>query len=442
VTGLLSTCGLQFQDWSAAYRLFSQPRLSTGHLFTGVRTAAAALIPDSEPLCISMDDSLFRKTGTKIHGVGWRRDPLGPKFQVNLVRAQRFLQFSLAVPHSEHSPAVRMIPIDFLHCPTAVRPRKNASEEEQAQYRQAQRVMNLSSQASTRLAALCAGLPKISQQQPRPVHLLVDGQYTNRTVLKHLPAQTTLLGRIRKDAKLYYLPTPATEAGPRGRRRQYGTLAPTPEQIRTADQHPWQTISVFACGAQHDCRVKVVTGLLWRTAGASRLLKLVVIAPLHYRLRAGSKLLYRQPAFLICTDPAVDTQQIVQQYMWRWDIEVNFREEKSLLGVGQAQVRTPESNQSLPAFLIATYALLLLAAMRATPQQSPETLLPRSKWSARLKPQRTSTQRLIHHLQAEVWGRGIGVYHNFSHFSPPVAASAKPEKLTSSLSSALLYCNV
>jgi hypothetical protein len=114
---------------------------------------------------------------------------------------------------------------------------------------------------------------------------------------------------------------------------------------------------------------------------------------------------------------------------------------KSLLGVGQAQVRTPESNQSLPAFLIATYALLLLAAIRALPQQSPEALLPRSKWSARSKPLRTSTQRLIHHLQAEVWGRGIGVQHNFSGFSSATTATPKPEKLISSLSSALLYGN-
>lgn len=441
MTGLLSTCGLQFEDWSAAYRLFSQQRVSTDNLFQGVRTAAAALVPETEPLCLSLDDSIFRKTGAKIHGVAWRRDPLGPKFHVNFVRAQRFLQFSMAVRTPEHPQAVRMIPIDFLHCPTPARPPKNASEQEQTQYRQARNASNLSVQASSRLQALRAGLPKDSQGQSRPLHLLVDGQYTNRNLLKRLPAQTTLIGRIRKDAKLHVLPTADTKAGQRGRRLQYGTLAPTPEQVRTDDTCPWETVSVFAAGAQHECKVKVVTDRLWRPAGAARPLKLVVIAPLRYRLRAGSKLLYRQPAFLICTDPTLDTQQIVQQYVWRWDIEVNFREEKSLLGVGQAQVRTPESNQSLPAFQIATYSLLLLAAFRALPQQPLETLLPRSKWSASSKPQRTSTQKLIHHLQAEIWGRGIGLQTNFSGFSSSSTVAPKPEKLISSLPSALLYCN-
>jgi hypothetical protein len=34
----------------------------------------------------------------------------------------------------------------------------------------------------------------------------VDNSYTNKEVLKHLPQRTTLIGRIRKDTKLYKLP--------------------------------------------------------------------------------------------------------------------------------------------------------------------------------------------------------------------------------------------
>ena len=49
MTGLLSTCGLQFQDWSAAYRLFSQQRLDTEQLFAGVRQALLAKLPAEAP---------------------------------------------------------------------------------------------------------------------------------------------------------------------------------------------------------------------------------------------------------------------------------------------------------------------------------------------------------------------------------------------------------
>jgi hypothetical protein len=61
-------------------------------------------------------------------------------------------------------------------------------------------------------------------------------------------------------------------------------------------------VRVFAAGQERDLPVKVVDLVYWRSSGATMPLKLVLIKPLGYRLRKGSKLLYRQPAFLICTD--------------------------------------------------------------------------------------------------------------------------------------------
>jgi len=43
------------------------------------------------------------------------------------------------------------------------------------------------------------------------------------------------------------------------------------------------------------------------------------------------------PAYLIVSDPHLSLQSIVQHYVRRWEIEVNFRDEKTLLGVGEAQ---------------------------------------------------------------------------------------------------------
>ncbi|MBZ5729128.1 MAG: hypothetical protein LAP87_29645 [Acidobacteriia bacterium] len=61
----------------------------------------------------------------------------------------------------------------------------------------------------------------------------------------------------------------------------------------------------------------------WRKAGPDMPLLLVVIKPLGYRLRKGSKLLYRQPAFLICTDPQLDLPILLQAHIDRWEIECN-----------------------------------------------------------------------------------------------------------------------
>ncbi len=110
-------------------------------------------------------------------------------------------------------------------------------------------------------------------------------------------------------------------------------------------------------------------------------MRLVVIAPLAYRLRKGCKVLYRQPAYLLCTDVHLPLAEVVQHYLWRWGIEVNFREQKTLLGTGEAQVRTEASNQQLPAMTVAAYALLWTAAlsMAETACRS-RTLLKPPKW--------------------------------------------------------------
>ena len=264
-----------------------------------------------------------------------------------------------------------------------------------------------------------------------------DGGYTNATVLKRIPAHTTCIGRIRKDAHLLWVPDPATQKA-RGRRLCYGSEAPTPEQVRTEDT-PWETLPIARHGVSHELRFKCRTGLMWRAAGAAQVVQLIVIAPLGYRLRQGSKLLYRDPAFLICTDEKLDARIIIETYFQRWDIEVNFREEKTILGVGQAQVRAERSVETAPALTVASYAMLLIAAGRAFPD-SRDALLPRPKWNPSSPNVRISTQQAVNQLRAEVWSRGLGL-DNFSGFASSLLADTKPEKCSFPLANAVCYAN-
>jgi DDE superfamily endonuclease len=435
VTGLLTTCGLEFQDWSAEYRLFSRHRWPAADIFAVIRRAILAALPPQAPFAVAIDDSLLRKTGLRIPGVGWRRDPLGPRFQTNFVRAQRVLQFSAAFPMNDAS---RLIPIWFQHAPTPVKPSRKASDEQWKQYRQAAQQTRLSLLAAQQTAALRQALDAQPDGAQRPLHLGVDGGYTNGTLLKKLPPRTTLVGRIRQDAKLYFLPEAPPAAAQRGRPRHYGPPAPTPEQLRQDDSTPWTALAVSLSGAPHTMRVKRLAPILWRTVGLTHTLQLVVIAPVGYRLRQHSKLLYRQPAFLICTDPALDLRTVVQEYVQRWGIEVNFREEKTLLGVGQAQVRNAHSVEGVPALQVASYAMLLLATLRGANDEIQPDRLPLPKWAAHTTSPHFSTQRAINQLRAEVWGRGLGL-SNFSGFTTRSTPDAKPEKFVPDLHSAVLY---
>jgi len=269
------------------------------------------------------------------------------------------------------------------------------------------------------------------------VYVMVDGRFTNRILFKGLPAGMDFIGRIRADAKLYALP-PAVHVVGRGRKRSYGKLLPTPEQLRQDDSIMWQRVRAFAAGKEHDFRVKSLSCVLWRAAGAKRCLRLLVIAPLAYRPNKNSRILYRKPAYLISTDVTSDLSCILQRYVWRWGIEVNFREQKTLLGVGQAQVRVPASTENVPAMIVASYAMMLLAGLRYGSTITGDHILPPAKWRRRRSAQKLSTQSLINQLRVELWSKALGI-ENISHFSTTECSDKKPEKLRPSLSSAVLY---
>ena len=409
--------------------MYSSQRVEPGKLFRPVRQALTERLAPGEPLVAALDDTRLPKTGRKTHGVKYTRDTMGPPFHVNLIKAQRFLQISMASP-ADHGMA-RMIPIDFVQAPAPQKPRSDADQESCAQFRQAKRERALPKVAADRMRILRNAMDKDGEQD-RALWSVVDGGFTNRTFLKHLPPRTLAVGRIRADAKLYHLPE-ASDGKP-GRHRVYGRRAPTPEQLRQDVSVSWQRVEAFAAGKTHLFKIKTLAPLRWRPAGKEHDLRLMVIAPLGYRLTKHSRRLYRKPAFLICTDPDAPLEQILQAYIWRWDIEVNFRDEKTLLGLGQAQVRHERSVENVPAVAVAAYAMLLTSATQAYGPTGQPDSLPSPKWR-RKKSLRASTQSLLNHLRHEVWARAI----RFSSFVLPQASNTKPQKLDPSLEGALFY---
>lgn len=429
LSNLLCTAGRSHQDWTADYRLYSRERVDESVLFQEVRThLEGALLPEA-PLVVAMDDTLVHKTGTHIEGVSWRRDPLGPKFQANLVRAQRFVQFSAAWPLSAGQ--ARMVPIGFFHAPSAPKPPKQADPSVQKLYRESQKQMALNQQALGHMQTLREQCPS-----SRKIIFTGDGSYTNTTVLKGLPGGCVYIGRTRKDTKLNYLP--ALEGNLTGRPASYGPEAPTPEALRVDESVPWQRVEAFACGQPHQFRIKTLERVLWRKSGAKRVLRLMVVAPLGYRLRKGSKLLYRQPAYLLCTDPDMSLEQFLQNYLWRCGIEVNFREEKSLLGTGEAQVRTKASNQHLPAVTVAAYSFLWIAALQllTSGKSIPSIAPPKWRKPAVAREKLPSTGDLLRSLRFELWSGALRP-DTFYHFVTQTAASTKSQKPSPSLPGAL-----
>jgi hypothetical protein len=402
ITSALEWMNRQQREWSDWYRLFSQSRWSQSKFFHPLFLSALQYCPDPQlPVYSAQDDTLVRKTGKKIPGVAYARDPLSPPFQVNLVMGQRFLQTSLLVKVPGSEGPWRSIPISFCHTPPLKAPPR-ASAEQKAAVREARKKYNLSVVALQQLQQLRHRLDQTPLGNSRLLLQAVDGSFANRTFLPDLPERTVVVARIRKNAKLRAFLPPDQRRGP----RKYGAPLPTPEQFLQDDSLPWQSLPLFVAGQTRIVHFKEIFPVCWPKVTGAKPLRLIVIKAAGYRLRRGSKLLYREPAFLIATDLALAAAHLLQAYLARWEVEVNFRDEKTGLGVGQAQVWNPLSVQRAPAFLVACYAALLLASLQVfNDQRLPEVFGPLPAWR-RQELRRPSLRDLVTLLRKEAKNNG------------------------------------
>jgi hypothetical protein len=440
VTGTICASGRQFQDWSADYKLCSKQRFDRDRIYAAIRREAAGHLREDDDVVCAMDDSLMRKKGTKIPGAGRLRDPLSPPFRINLAWGLRFVQTSMIAPPQDKDGPGRAIPVDFVNAPVPKKPRTNSPPAAWNEYYKQKEETNISRVGAARIQKLRSELDFDEKTRGRRLVMAVDNRFTNGKVFRDIPERTVLVGRLRHDACLYHLPEAEKQPRGRGRKKSYGERAASPEQIRKDDSIPWRRVPMFAAGRRHEFKVKKVSPLLWKPAGADKPLSLVIIAPLAYRPSKKSKVLYRKPAYLVCTDPGVPLDKIVQAYVWRWEIEVNFREEKQLAGLGEAQVRNENSVENDPAFTAAVYAMLLLAGLAAGKDKMNSLSPP--KWRKKEKP-RVSTQDLINQLRTELWGKAmgheLGDQDNFNGFRDKPHRIENFKKLQPQLKSSVLY---
>ena len=358
MTGVILSLGAGGRDWSADYRLHSRSRWRAEELFKPV-------IERAHPHCgrkyvaVAFDDTKVRKTGTRVPGAGWWADPLGPKFQVQLLWGLRFLQASVLAPeYMRGGSAARGLPVAFTEVPAVKRPRRSAPQEEHAAYRNAVRENNLSTAFGRQVADLRAQLDATGAKRKLLI-ATVDGSFCNRTSMCIDIDRVVIVARARRDAKLC---APSTEG-----RRTYDPVKFTPEAVRHDPGILWKTAKVFHGKRERTVRHKEVGPVLWQGGTGPRKVRLIVLAATRYKRRGQNRKrpYYRQAAYLLATDLTTSARVLIQKYFDRWQIEVNHKEEKDTLGVGEAQLRSAQSVPRQPALCVAAYSALVLAAMLA-----------------------------------------------------------------------------
>lgn len=374
----------------ADYKFYSECKWAPDDLFNPILHLATKHV-EGKYICVASDDTKLHKTGKKIPFTSWQKDPLGPKFQTNLIWALRFLQMSIILPlynSSEKTPA-RAIPVRFVSAPHAKKPGKKATEEEKAEYKEQSKKHNLSTIFVDQVKSLRESLDKMGLEDKILIKT-VDGSFCNKTCMAIDNPRITMVARCRRNANLCFRSQEAT--------RVYDRKAFTPEEVRKDEQIPWVKGSFFYGGKWRDIQYKEVKNVLWKNGTKRRELRLIVIAPLPY-IRGGRRN-YRDPAYILTTSLDVPIEVLIQAYLDRWQIEYNHRDEKSILGVGEAQVRNELSVQKQPAFHVAAYSALLMANILAYKDKPHEDFGKRPSW--RKEPKRNTCRALVGLLRSSL----------------------------------------
>lgn len=389
ITSFTILLGRDEKDIAADYKLYSERKWNAREIFDVSLNQALICLNEASPyICVAADDTSIRKTGKKIPQARYMRDPMGFKFHTNLIWGIRFLQFSLT--YQQGLTAARGIPVRFIDAPSIKKPGKKASEEEWKKYRQAIKIHNLSTVFVSEVRRLRESLDKMGYFN-KTLLKTCDASFCNKTCFQMEVDRTEILARCRKNIKLCF-------EAKGDRRRFYDKKKFTPEEIRKDESISWQTLQVFYGGELRNIKYKEMKDVFWQNGAKRRKLRAFVIAPLPYV--RGGKRNYREPAFLLTTDTKGPIGFLIQAYFDRLQIEYNFRDEKNVLGVGEAQVRNENSVAKQPALHVAAYSALLVANLMTYKDQHHEDFGQPPSW--RPIPKRNTCRALVGLLRKQL----------------------------------------
>jgi hypothetical protein len=373
--------GLEDLDWSSDYKLLSRAKWNDEELFMPVIKEVIHYFKD-DYICLAVDDTKVKKTGKKIPFTQYFMDALSPAFRYNLIWGHRLLQFSALLPLYEQEEVdpededklyhvSRGIPVSATNVPAVKKPGKNASNDELEAYKHAKGKSNLCLAFIENAHRLRASFDQ-SGAADKTLLIVADGSFCNSTVFKADLEGIKVAARCRKDASLCH----RAEASSR---RIYSQETFTPLAVRQDDNIPYQTAMLYIGKKRRKVRYKEVRNVLWRRGAGQQELRLIVIAPKPYKSH-GHKQNYKQEAYLLTNDDKLSAEVIIQQYINRWEIEVNHRDEKNNLGLGQAQVWNKNAVVNAPALLIAAYSIMLLMSLKCYGLHRSDGYLPQPKW--------------------------------------------------------------
>jgi hypothetical protein len=353
LTQVLIALGLGDQDWSAAYRLFSVPRVDIDQLGRCFLRQTLTHVARDAPYLVALDGVQVPRRSWRMPGTAWLHDPHSPPFRRGIHRAQRFSHLAWLTPPTPAGYA-RALPLRWV----AAFPEKAVRAAGMAATKEWE--AGLASLTWLRAELEAAG------RGAQAVLAVADGLYSSQHIWRGLPPGVSLLARCAQNRALYGLPS---QGARRGRPRTYGERAATP-RAWLAVRGGWRQTRLAVRGRLVPCTYRVEGPYLVKGAPDQPLFLLVVRG--LDRVRRGHRR-QRRPAFwLVSAVRQADAwtlpwpAEALLGWAWqRWEIEVTHRELKCGFGIGESQCWNPTATVVSVQWRVWVWSLLVLCGYRA-----------------------------------------------------------------------------
>lgn len=282
---------------------------------------------DDGAVFLAVDDTLARKRGRKIFGVGWHHDPLLKNVKAKTSWGHSWVVLGVIVRFPSGKARTFCLPLLF---------RLYLNREQALKQRRVYR---------TRPQLAVEMVRKLCAQRPtRRFHLLGDAVYGGRSVRDRLPPQCDLTSTLRLDARLYDVP-PSNQIR-NGRYCRRGERLPSPQEKL---QERLRRMEVSVYGRRDHVRIGSYVGRPFHEP--ERALRVVVIESLDSS--RGQQAYYS-------TVVAASDEQILKWYAMRWCLEVAFQSAKQQLGFEQPPSWTKKSVERTAPMAMVIYSLVVL----------------------------------------------------------------------------------
>jgi len=362
VTAALRVMGLQDEGKFATYhqvlnRAVWSPLAGARCL---LEVLVTGLYPDDRPLVFGIDETIERRWGQKIAARGIYRDPVRSS-ESHFVKASglRWMSLMLLTPIPW---AQRVWALPVL---TAIAP-----SERYYQTRR-RKPKTLTERAQQMIKQVRRWWPN------RAIVIVGDNSYAALDLLatcQALPEPVTVVTRLRLDAALY---EPAPPYAGKGRPRKKGARLPTPQQVLDTPETAWATVAVrWYDGRTREMELASATAV-WFHYGKPPV-------PIRWVLIRDPQGEY-ETVCLLCTDPTVAPQQIVEWFVLRWQVEVTFEEARRHLGVETQRQWSDKAIARTTPLLLGLFTWITLVA-HAFHSSGQPIVARRSAWYAKPAP--------------------------------------------------------